>query len=458
MDIRTIRTEGLGDSTYVLIHEGVAVVVDPQRDIDRFEIVLNETGAELRYILETHLHNDYISGGRDLARKTGGELVLPAGAAPVFRHRPAFHHEDLNGGPLTIRPLHTPGHTPEHMSYLVLIDGRPKAVFSGGSLLVGSAGRSDLLGKDRAESLARLQYISVNRLAALPDETGLYPTHGAGSFCTASSATSQISTIGVEKKTNPVLAYSDEDSFVEGQLSGLVPFPSYYRFMGPANIAGAKPLDSFNVSDISEENFGQIESGITVVDARPKVDFAASHLPGSVAIELRDDFGVWTGWVLPYNTPLVLVVNSDQDREEAIRQLARIGFDDVRGVISDLDTWTRRLDSYQSTNLADFVTAVTQGAQVLDVRAPNEWDEGSVTGSTLMYAPDVIDQTPTDLDPDHPVWIVCETGFRANIAASFLEARGYQPIVLTEGGVTEALKSMSKKGLDQWRSSTLVTS
>jgi len=450
MDIRTVRTEGLGDSTYVLSHEGVAVVVDPQRDVDRFETILNETGAELRFVLETHLHNDYISGGRDLARKASGELVMPAGAAPVFRHRPAFHQEDLDGGPLAIRPLHTPGHTPEHMSYVVLIDGRPMAVFSGGSLLVGSAGRSDLLGKERADSLARLQYISVNRLAALPDETSLYPTHGAGSFCTASTAASHSSTIGQEKKTNPILGYRDVDSFVEDQLSGLVPFPSYYKFMGPANIAGAGPLDSFTGSDLTEEGFGTLESEVTVLDARPKSDFAASHLPGSVAIELRNDFGVWAGWVLPYNTPLVLVVNPDQDREEAIRQLARIGFDDVRGVINDLTKWSRHLDSYQLTNLADFVTAVTEGAQVLDVRAPNEWGEGSVTGSTLMYAPDVIEQTPTELDPDHPVWVVCGTGYRANITASVLESRGYQPIVLTEGGVTEALKTMSNNGLEQW--------
>jgi rhodanese-related sulfurtransferase len=344
------------------------------------------------------------------------------------------------------------------MSYLVLIDGKPMAVFSGGSLLVGSAGRSDLLGKERADSLARLQYISVNRLAALPDETGLYPTHGAGSFCTTSTAASDTSTIGQEKKTNPVLGYRDEDSFVESQLSGLVPFPSYYKFMGPANVAGAKPFDVFDISDISEEAFERLESEVTVLDARPRADFAGSHLPGSVAVELRDDFGVWAGWVLPYNTPLVLVINPDQDREEAIRQLARIGFDDVRGFISNLTDWSQHLDSYQLTNLAGFITAVTEGAQVLDVRAPNEWREGSVRGSTLMYAPDVINQTPADLDPEHPVWVVCGTGYRANITASVLESRGYQPIVLTEGGVTEALKTMSNKGLDQWCSPPMVTS
>ena len=220
MQIHNVRTPGLGDNTYVLVHEGIGVVVDPQRDFDRFESILNETGAGLRFVLETHLHNDYISGGRDLARSAGGELVVPAGAAPVFRHRPAFHHEYLDGGPLVIRPIHTPGHTPEHTSYLVVIDEEPVALFSGGSLLVGSAGRPDLLGFDRADSLARLQYRSVNRLAELPESVGLYPTHGAGSFCTSSGAGALTSTIGQEKKTNPVLTYPDEDSFVAGQLSG----------------------------------------------------------------------------------------------------------------------------------------------------------------------------------------------------------------------------------------------
>lgn len=445
MDIRTVRTDGLGDSTFVLTHESVAIVVDPQRDIDRFESILNETGAELRFVLETHLHNDYLSGGRDLARKAGGELVLPAGAAPVFRHRPAFHNEDLDGGPLTVRPIHTPGHTPEHMSYLVLIEGEPIAVFSGGSLLVGSAGRPDLLGDDRADSLARLQYISINRLAKLGDEVGLYPTHGAGSFCTATVAGTHTSTIGDERRTNPVLAYPDEDAFVEGQLSGLVPFPSYYRYMGPANVAGVDPPETYEIAHINESDFARLEKGVTVVDGRPKADFANGHLHRSIAVELRDDFGVWVGWVTPYNAPLVLVLNPDQDTGEAMRQLARIGFDDVLGIIADLDEWGDTLDSYRLVGVDDFAAAVVEGAQVLDVRAPNEWASGSVTNSKMVYAPDLVDQTPAGLDPNRPVWLYCSTGYRASIAASVLEARGYEPIVLADAGVTELLETLSNK-------------
>lgn len=443
MQIHNVRTEGLGDSTYVLTHDGVAIVVDPQRDYDRFETILNDTGADLRFVLETHLHNDYISGGRDLAKSAGGELVLPAGAAPVFRHRPAFHYEDMNGGSLVVRPIHTPGHTPEHTSYLVLIDDEPAAVFSGGSLLVGSAGRPDLLGFDRADTLARLQYKSVNRLADLPDEVGLYPTHGAGSFCTASGAGVFTSTIGDEKKTNPVLQYPDEDSFVKGQLGGLVPYPAYYKHMGPANVNGVEPVETFDAPELSQSEVSSLGPDVEILDLRPKPDFAAGHLPGSYALELRDDFGVWAGWVLPYNAPLVLVMNPDQDADEAIRQLARIGFDDVRGIVTGLTNWETALDSYRLVDTEDFAEAMAGGVQILDTRAPNEWEMGTLDNSTLRYAPDAIAETPDGLDKSKPVWIACETGYRASITASVLQARGFEPVVLAGAGVPEVLKALS---------------
>lgn len=444
MKIDTIRTEGLGDSTYVLSHGGVALVVDPQRDIDRFEAAIEATGAEPRYVLETHLHNDYISGGRELAAKTGAELVLPSGAAPVFRHSPAFHMEELNGGPLSIRPLHTPGHTPEHMSYAVVIEGEIRAVFSGGSLLVGSAGRTDLLGSERAETLARLQYGSVNRLAALPEEAGLYPTHGSGSFCTASGTGSPTSTIGEEKRTNPVLAYDDEDSFVFGQLSGLVPYPDYYRHMGPANLMGAPPPPPFDTAEIDEDALAELGSEVQIVDIRPQERFASGHIPGSIGVELQDNFGVWVGWVLPFNAPLVLVADPDQDLREARRQLSRIGFDDVRGVVWGLDGWSSPLSSYETVSVEGFATAARGAAQIVDVRAPDEWEEGVIAGSILRYAPDIASGSTEDIDDEEPVWVACGSGYRATIAASYLEAEGHTPMVLANRGVGDVLEQLSK--------------
>jgi hydroxyacylglutathione hydrolase len=435
--IETVRTEGLGDSTHILINDGLALVVDPQRDIDRFEEVVDEAGADLRMVLETHLHNDYVSGGRHLARRAGAELVMPAGAAPVFRHRPAFHHEDIEVGPnASLRPIHTPGHTPEHTSYLFVVDGEAVALFSGGSMLVGSAGRTDLLGEDRAETLARLQYGSVQRLARLPDQVGLYPTHGAGSFCTTAAAGGHTSTIGAEKADSHVLAYEDEDDFVKGQLSSLVPYPSYYRHMGPINLVGR------DEPDLSIGLIEEIPDDVTVVDARPKERFAAGHLPGALGIELRDSFGVWVGWLTEQNTPLVLVMDEDQDPEEAMRQLARIGYDDVRGVIRNP---LEGLVSFPTVDRDEFWTAVNSGAQILDVRAPDEWESGVIEGSVLSYLPDVADRTPGGLDPEREVWMVCGTGLRAATAAGILQDRGFEPVVLTGGGATDFADAASNR-------------
>ena len=439
MEVTTIRTEGLGDSTYVLTYKGQAIIVDPQRDIDR---ILDELdNATPRYILETHLHNDYVSGGRDLAKKTGAELVLPASAAPAYRHTPAFHLEELGSEDgLAIQPLHTPGHTPEHTSYLILLEGRPSFVFSGGSLLVGSAGRPDLLGEERADTLARLQYGSVHRLAHLPDDVGLYPTHGAGSFCTATQASKDTSTIGEERKSNPVLQYPDEETFVKAQLGGLVPYPSYYAHMGPANLLGypvppTKLPAAMSVKDIPSHPEAR------VVDIRNRRRFAEGHLPGSIGIELGNDFATWTGWLLPFNVELILVVDPDQDTDEAVAQLSRIGFDRVVGVIDDLSDFWGELRTYQVVTPTE---AAERKMQILDVRDPNEYETQHLEDSTWRYLPDLYDHgIPDSLSRNEPVMVVCRTGNRASISASLLLDNGYQPVVVIDGGVAEMAAALA---------------
>jgi len=336
MKVTTIPTAGLGDATYLLTHDGGGVIVDPQRDVERFERAVLDAGIRLTHVLETHIHNDYVSGGRELARRTGARIVMPAAAGVAFDHLPAFHNEDLPGGSVLIRPLHTPGHTPEHMSYAILVDGEVVAVCSGGSLLVGSAGRSDLLGEDRAEQLARLQYLSVHRLAGLPDATGLYPTHGEGSFCTASGAGRSVSTIGMERRTNPVLAYPDVDAFVAGQLAGLQPFPAYYAHMGPINLKGPEPLMA---PDLDVLDPSDLPDHARLVDIRPRAAYAAGHIPGSLGLEMSDQVAVWAGWLLPFDSPVVLVAESGQNVEEVARQFGRIGFDNVLGVVYGVSGW-----------------------------------------------------------------------------------------------------------------------
>lgn len=444
MEITTFRTDGLGDSTYLLVHDGAGAVVDPQRDVERFERAVAGYGVELCYVLETHIHNDYVSGGRELARRTGARLVLPAAAGVAFDHLPAFHTEDLGGDGLVVRPLHTPGHTPEHMSYLIIVDGEPRAVFSGGSLLVGSAGRCDLLGDARAEQMARLQYRSVRRLAMLPDETDLYPTHGEGSFCTASGAGRHTSTIGMEKRTNPVLAYESADAFAAGQLGGLQPFPSYYAHMGPINLLGPEPLPG---RDVRELQVSDLPPGTNLVDIRPRSDFVAGHVPGSLGLEISDQVAVWAGWLLPFNSPVALVANRDQDVDEVRCQFGRIGFDRVLGAIYGVDGWVAAggpLVSCQTRTPAELALAVEQPAiQVLDVRSPGEWAEGHIAGSVYRYLPDLAEGMPEGLDGSKELWVACGSGYRSIAAVKYLEASGIAPVVVTPGGVPEALAAMA---------------
>jgi hydroxyacylglutathione hydrolase len=448
MEVRSIRTPGLGDATYVLAHDGLGVLVDPQRDVGRSLAVAEELDVTLRWVLETHLHNDYVSGGRDAAARTGAELVLPAAAVVPFRHTPAFHTEELREGGLALRPLHTPGHTPEHVSYVVLLDGVPVAVFSGGSLLVGSAGRSDLLGADRAVELARAQYRSVRRLAALPDDVALLPTHGEGSFCTVSNAGRTTSTIGRERAENPALAYPDEEAFIAGELSGLAPYPAYYAHMGPINLRGPTPLPATDAPRLSIGELDALRDEVQLVDARDREAFAAGHIDGALGVELTDQFGVWLGWVLPFNAPVVLVVDDRVDVSEAVVQLGRIGFDDVRGTVTMAD-WTaagRPVRSYRTVTVEEVAKAVlTDMPQVLDVRAPDEWESGHLDGSTHRYVPDLATAPPEGLDPERPVWTLCEGGFRATIAAGLLERLGFTPVVLTRGGTPEVLDALGAR-------------
>ena len=233
ISVLPIRTPSLGDTSYLVSDGTSAIVVDPQRDIDRFEEPIDRLGLDLAAVVETHMHNDYVSGGPELARRTGARMIVPAAAAPSYRSEPAFHQEPIAIGSMTLVPIHTPGHTPEHTSYLLMIDDVEVAVFSGGSLLVGAAGRSDLLGPERAETLSRLQFRSVNRLAALPNDVAVHPTHGQGSFCAAGTGGTTSSTIGRERTENPVLQLPDEDSFVADQLSGLPAYPQPRRSTVP---------------------------------------------------------------------------------------------------------------------------------------------------------------------------------------------------------------------------------
>jgi glyoxylase-like metal-dependent hydrolase (beta-lactamase superfamily II)/rhodanese-related sulfurtransferase len=436
MDVVQFRTPGLGDQTYLFVHEGQGILVDPQRDVDRFLAVASERDVQLRFVLETHLHNDYVSGGRAAADATGAELVLPASAAAAYRHRPAFHTEAIEGDAFTIRPLHTPGHTPEHTSYVVIVDGEPVAVFSGGSLLVGSVGRPDLLGMERAHTLGRLQHGSIRRLAALPREVALYPTHGQGSFCTASGTGQYTSTIGAEIDGSPMLGIDDPDEFAEHLLAARMPIPAFYKFMGPANTLGVPPMPPLGTPELTLADVAAGPEGQAVVDVRPRAAQAAGHLPGSLLVELSDDFGSWVGWLSDYGAPLVLVAEPGQDVTPAVTQLAQIGIDSVRGVVRVLDG--AQLRTMELVDVPVAAARAEAGVQVLDVRMPNERVDVPMPGAVERFVADLFSAgIPAELDPSEAVLIVCGSGRRAVIAFGLLADAGYQASVLTGAGAAE---------------------
>ncbi len=445
MEVTGIRTASLGDATYIVANGDHAIIVDPQRDIGRFIEILEEQGLTLTHVLETHMHNDYISGGRDLAARLGAELVLPAASGAGFAFVPAFHREAIAGpAGLVIEPLHTPGHTPAHTSYAVRIGSdEPAAVFTGGSLLVGAAGRSDLLGEQYARQLAILQFGSLQRLGELPDGTGVYPTHGEGSFCTASGAGRTTSTIGIEKAENPLYSFTDAEEFADNQLSGLVPYPTYYQYMGGINRDNPTALQTDTIPELDAAGLAaHIEAGGSVLDGRDRYAFATGHVPGSIGIEIGDSFAPWAGWLLDFHAPIALVLDANQDAEAAAVELGRIGLENVVGVMRGVASWSdagNELARYEATSITDLSMALADGAgpQVLDVRDPLEWAAGHIEGSVHCYVPDLATGLPDSIDASRPVWVVCRTGNRASIAAGILEDLGLDILVVAKGGVPD---------------------
>lgn len=430
-----IRTPSLGDTSYIA-HDGTsAILIDPQRDIDRFLEIIDAEGLTPEAILETHVHNDYVSGGPALAELTGARIIVPAGAAPEYRHQPAFHYEEIAVGEMILTPVHTPGHTPEHTSYLVGIGPATEAAFTGGSLLVGAAGRSDLLGDARAPSLARLQYHSLHRLAGFDPSISVHPTHGPGSFCAASTGGADSSTIGIERATNPTLQIETEDEFVEHHLSGLPSYPSYYRHMAPINIGGAQRA-VVDVPELTPSVAAQLRDRATFVDARPAADFAHAHVPGALWVGAGDSFASWVGWLVDIETPIVLITG-DLDPTPLAVELSRIGYDRVIGHI-DMKRWAddqRHVSSISTVTPGEW--NASQPEQIVDVRDGYERSTPSIPGSVGIHVPDLAGSITDHVDAGLPVWVACASGYRSMVAGSILERIGLTPIVLVGGGASD---------------------
>jgi glyoxylase-like metal-dependent hydrolase (beta-lactamase superfamily II)/rhodanese-related sulfurtransferase len=449
MEYELFVTPGLGDNSYLLISGGEAVVVDPQRDAWRFLAAARARALRVRHVLETHVHNDYVSGALEIRAAAGAEIAAPARGRYAFPHRAIAEGEEVRVGALRVVAWETPGHTPEHLAWVVYEDGRPEpvAVFGGGGLIVGGAGRTDLLGAELTDGLTRAQFRSLRRLAALPPSVQLLPTHGAGSFCTASVASmDRTSTIGSELRANPALAAPDEESFVRRQLAGLRAYPAYYAHMGAINRAGPAVLGRLPaVPALAPEDVARhAEAGAWVVDARDRRAFATAHVPGAINVELNSTFGTYVGWVTPFNAPLVLLLPEPAGPAlaEAVTQLVRIGYERLVGhAEGGLEAWQDRgrpVRSYATADVDDLCAAYLGGppVRVLDVRQPVEWDAGHIPGSLRIHLGDLPARL-ADVPRDREVWVACASGHRASIAASLLDRAGVPVRLVATGGVPE---------------------
>ena len=426
VEVIPIDTPALGDRSY-LAHDGsVALVIDPQRDIDRVLALAAARGVRITHVLETHLHNDYVTGGLALARLAGAAYHVSAADPVAFDRVPVTDGDVIEVSPvMSVQVLATPGHTFTHLSYVLRAAGHPHAVFSGGSLLYGSTGRPDLLGKAHAEELARAQYGSARRLAAeLPGDADIYPTHGFGSFCSATQAEGTASTIGRERAVNPVLIL-DEDRYVRQTLAGLDAYPAYYAHMGPANAAGPAGPDLTPPRRAgAAELRRRIEAGEWVVDLRARRAFAAGHLAGTLSFDLDGSFATYLGWLIPWDTPLTLLGQTREQVAEAQRELVRIGIDRPQAAAhGGPESWAqgRPLRSYPVADFAGLAAVRHhRPVTILDVRRDSEWEQSHIDGAVHIPLHDLPDRVG-EL-PGGELWVHCQAGYRASVAASFLDA------------------------------------
>ena len=435
MHISIIDTSSLGDRSYLVSDGGTAVIIDPQRDIDRVLTLAEGSGVTITHVLETHVHNDYVTGGLELSRTVGAEYVVPAGDDVAYDRLPAEDGAVIDAGPIQLQVIHTPGHTHHHVSY-VLRDtrGTVHGVFTGGSMLHGTTGRTDLLGAEHTRDLTHAQYHSVRRLAdELPAETAVYPTHGFGSFCSATPASGDSSTIADERDTNPALT-NDEQTYVDDLLAGLSAYPAYYAHMGVINKAGPAPVDLSAPEPVDPvELHRRIAAGEWVVDLRNRTAFAAGHLADTRGFELSDSFVTYLGWLYEWGRPLTLIGESADQIAEARRELVRIGIDRLNGAavgdVDDLRAGTE-LRSYRVASFAELASALgTQDLVVLDVRQTQEFDGGSIPGALNIPLHELADRIGEV--PEGEVWVHCGSGYRSSIAASMID-RPSRTVVLID--------------------------
>jgi len=425
--------EGLGNSSYLVdLGDGTAMVIDPARDAGPYLAEAAKRNLRVTTAVETHLHADFVSGSRELAAR-GSRVVAARAAAMEHPYHGLSGGESLDLGGPTIEALATPGHTPEHLAYVLRDGSNPVALFSGGSLLVGAVARTDLISAEKTEELARSLWRSIQeRLLSLPDDLAVYPTHGAGSFCSVAPGGERVTTIGRERRSNPLLSAVDEDAFVGQLLAGFGTFPPYFLELREVNRRGPRVYGEWPVLarlDVSMVKDLVDSGGAVVVDARQVDAFAAGHIPGSLSIPLRPQFASWLGWLVRRDQTIVLVLDEGQDRAEVVRQCLAIGYERLAGELAGaMPAWSRDL----AVTTVALVSPADATGTLVDVRQRNEFTSGHVPDAINLELGDAAEQGSAL--PAGPLTVMCGHGERAMSAVSILAAQGRTDVAVLVGG------------------------
>jgi glyoxylase-like metal-dependent hydrolase (beta-lactamase superfamily II)/rhodanese-related sulfurtransferase len=445
----------LAHASYMIGSDGEAAVVDPQRDIDSYIEEARVQGLEIRHVIETHLHADFVSGHRELAHRTGAKIYFGAKAGAKFEHVPVREGDEIRMGDVVLRFLETPGHTPESVSILVVdraVGEAPKAVLTGDTLFIGDVGRPDLTGLDplrgsdpamSAQELAGMLYDSLHgKLLALPDSVEVYPAHGAGSLCGRNISSETSSTIGQQRQFNYALRPMPKEEFVRMMTTDLPEAPVYFARDVAINRDGASELDE--LPDPAALEARDVEAlqkkGAIVLDTRPAAQYGAGHAPGSLNIGLSGQFASWAGALISPRVPIILVSEEEEGVREARTRLARVGLENVAGYLAGgLLSWHRAglpLATTEQIGVEELDARMREGraGRVVDVRRPGEWQAGHIADAVHVPLNTLV-QHAAELPKDQPVAVICAGGFRSSIGTSILEQQGFTRVTNVVGGM-----------------------
>ncbi len=437
----------LAQASYMVGSKGEAAVVDPRRDVDVYIDEAREQGFEIKHVIETHLHADFVSGHRELARRTGAKIYFGAKANAQFDYVPVNEGDEIRLGDVTLRFLETPGHTPESLSVLVIdraVSETPKAVLTGDTLFIGDVGRPDLLGSTMsAQDLAGMLYDSLHeKLLALPDSVEVYPAHGAGSLCGRNISSETSSTIGQQRQFNYALKPMAKEEFVRIMTTDLPEAPAYFARDVAINREGARPLEELsNAQPLSPSEVEEMwKGGAVLLDTRPSAQYGAGHVPGSLNIGISGQFASWAGALIPPDKPIVLVAEEEEHVREACTRLARVGLENVAGFLGggvlEWDRTGRPLATMEQIPVEELDARIQEGtvAQVVDVRRPGEWQAGHILAAS-HFPLDRLTEMSDSLPANEPLAVICAGGYRSSIATSILEQKGFTRITNVVGGM-----------------------